>query len=323
MLKYFVIQLDNSSVSYCYYANNKSERKLIPLLKLNEAIIWALKNNLLVQVVYPTHLIPPDYQKLIDSIYHASIVPINYEDKNILHKSDVVVISSCKEIESIDFGMFIEKVFILKVSFNDLCLYQTPIYKMMPQLERLNIVIEDAENLTNENAIKYQHFLSGLSEIVYNECSNGHMVQCNLLTDRIILNGMNNCEAGTKSVTVAPDCNLYACPAFYLSDTPFSLSIGDLENGIINTDYSNLCKIENAPICRICDAWQCKRCIWMNSKSTLEINTPSREQCIISHIERAESKKLLNRLNEVSGVYLKDNIPSIDYFDPLEKLMRK
>ena len=41
-----------------------------------------------------------------------------------------------------------------------------------------------------------------------------HQVQFNLLTDRMMLKEMNNCNAGYESITLAPDGNLYICLSF-------------------------------------------------------------------------------------------------------------
>ena len=77
--------------------------------------------------------------------------------------------------------------------------------------------------------------------------------------------------------------------------------------------------MEYAPICRICDAYQCKRCIWLNRKMTLEVNTPSHEQCIMSHIERNTSKLLLDIINR-DNTLIDNNIKEINYIDPFDRI---
>ncbi|MDR2410200.1 MAG: CXXX repeat peptide maturase, partial [Bacteroidales bacterium] len=75
--------------------------------------------------------------------------------------------------------------------------------------------------------------------------------------------------------------------------------------------------LEYAPICRKCDAYQCKRCLWLNRKTTLEINTPSHEQCVIAHLERNKSLELLLELQE-HNIFLDKSINEIDYLDPFD-----
>ena len=81
-----------------------------------------------------------------------------------------------------------------------------------------------------------------------------------------------------------------------------------------------LYKLDHAPICRNCDAYQCKRCVWLNRKTTLEVNTPSHEQCVVAHLERNASSKLLNNIR-LHGSFLteQEEIKEIDYIDPYEK----
>ena len=76
-----------------------------------------------------------------------------------------------------------------------------------------------------------------------------------------------------------------------------------------------LYRLEYAPLCRVCDAFQCKRCIWLNRKTTGEVNTPSHEQCVAAHLERNASRKLLNDWQD----YFPDKkIEPVDYLDPFE-----
>ena len=103
--------------------------------------------------------------------------------------------------------------------------------------------------------------------------------------------------------------------AFYYEQ---DYSIGSLTGGL---DIKNpqLYKLNYAPICRHCDAYQCRRCIWLNKKTTLEVNTPSHEQCVVAHIERNASRELLRRGRELGEFLPEKDIKEIDYLDPFEK----
>ena len=89
-------------------------------------------------------------------------------------------------------------------------------------------------------------------------------------------------------------------------------SIGDLEHGL-DIKNKQLYQLDHAPICRHCDAWQCKRCIWLNRKMTLEVNTPSHEQCVLAHLERNASRELLQNIRKY-GTFLpeQEEIKEID-----------
>lgn len=131
-----------------------------------------------------------------------------------------------------------------------------------------------------------------------------------------MLEKMNNCGAGDTSVTLAPDGKFYVCPAFYLSADGYA--IGDMVNGL-EIKNSQLYRLDHAPLCRRCDAWQCKRCIWLNRKTTLEVNTPSHEQCVVAHLERNASRKLLIDIRK-HGKFMSgsEDIKEIDYLDPFD-----
>ena len=51
MLQYLVILLDDTSVSYCHYRNPKTERRFISLNDLKAGILFAMKQNLMIQFV--------------------------------------------------------------------------------------------------------------------------------------------------------------------------------------------------------------------------------------------------------------------------------
>ena len=125
---------------------------------------------------------------------------------------------------------------------------------------------------------------------------------------------MNNCGAGDFCITLAPNGCFYLCPAFYYGDP--DNTIGSIETSL-NIKNPQLFKLSHAPICRICDAYQCRRCIWENCQTTMECNTPSHEQCVVAHLERNASRILIEKL-EKAGVKLDDcqEIKEIDYLDP-------
>ena len=132
---------------------------------------------------------------------------------------------------------------------------------------------------------------------------------------RIILDKMNNCNAGYENVTLAPDGNFYVCPAFYNDD---DYNVGSVNSGI-DIKNQHLYRIAYAPLCRNCDAYQCRRCIWLNKKTTLEVNTPSHEQCAVSHVERDVSRKLLMNMQKGGVANFHDKeIKEISYIDPFD-----
>lgn len=126
----------------------------------------------------------------------------------------------------------------------------------------------------------------------------GQAIEVNVLTDRIMLTVMRNCDAGVTHVTIAPNGKCYICPAFYHDDERSFIGAFDGKNGIPVKHVAGV-DLPAAPLCTRCDAFHRKRCVYLNRKTTLELNVPSEEQCAVAHIEREASRQLLIDLRSI------------------------
>ena len=319
MIQYLVILLDDTSVSFCHYQNDKKERNLMSLEILKAGIVYAMKENLNIQFIYPNYPLSEEYLEVIDSIDHTDIKPVSLGDD-----ADVVVMDGINQIPGAKANDFKQGVsYVLRLSKHELFEKIANVSALLHKVERLNVVITDVETFKDADSECYSEVLRMLSEEVEKLYVAGKVVQLNLLTDRMMLDKMNNCGAGDTSITLAPDGKFYVCPAFYLTDEDDGMgalhtSIGDVKHGL---DIKNpqLYKLDHAPLCRRCDAYQCKRCIWLNRKMTYEVNTPSHEQCVMAHLERNASRDLLNAIRK-HGAFLpeQEEIKEITYLDPFE-----
>ena len=309
MLQYLIILLDNTATSFCHYNNDKKEKHLISLDNLKAGILFAMKQNLMIQFVYPSYDIPEAYKETVETIDHVKIMPVDSEN---ISTADVVIFNSCKEFSEENIAKNRDKIFVLRTSGRDAARRVST----FENENRLNIIITDIDTFKGEDFEQYKNWLSKFGLNINKIYNDGKTPQINLLTDRILLEKMNNCNAGVENITLAPNGKFYVCPAFYYEDEKDS--IGNLKGGL-NIKNQQLYKLEYAPLCRICDAYQCKRCVWLNRKTTLEVNTPSHEQCVVSHLERNASEKLLNELKP-AGYFSDKEIPTIDYLDPFETI---
>ena len=317
MLQYLIIHLDDTSVSYCHYDNFKKECNLISLDDLKAGILFAMKENLMIQMVYPDYQLPEEYEATIETIDHVKIKPISLSTD-----ANVVIIDSWNDLDSLKNDK--EIAYVLRADKTSFFENYVKILPVLDEVSRLNVVIKDIESFTNDDFAKYKTILGEFASKVKDCYKNNHAVQLNLLTDRMMLDKMNNCNAGWESITLAPDGRFYVCPAFYLADDnedfgigKAKFSVGDLESGL---DIKNpqLYRLDHAPLCRKCDAYQCRRCVWLNRKTTYEVNTPSHEQCVVAHIERNASRDLLASIRTI-GTFLPDKeIKEIDYLDPFD-----
>lgn len=310
MLQYLIILLDKTSTSFCHYKVPSNSPSLMPLETLRQGIRFGMIENLMIQYVYPDKVLPKEYQEVIESIDHSKIrsLPLT-PPKEGGTEADVWVTESIKDIKA-DVPVVLRTD---KQSFFD---SEADIIKALENVPRLNIVLTDIETFIEEDFEKYKSLLERLSKAIEQMYVEGKAPQLNLLTDRMMLSKMNNCGAGDTNITLAPNGKFYVCPAFYYEDE--TDSIGDLEHGL-DIKNKQLYKLEYAPICRHCDAYQCKRCVWLNRKTTLEVNTPSHEQCVVAHLERNASRELRQNIRK-HGTFLpeQEEIKEIDYLDPFD-----
>lgn len=327
MIQYLVVLLDDSSTSYCHYQSTRHENKLISIENLKEGIFFAMKENLMVQYVLPEYELPTEYKEVMNSIDSHLIIPSTCEDSDAKQAADVIVFDSWNAI--IDWDFEESQCYTLRTSKKDFFDRYLMLKIAFEKVSRINLVFTDADTFTDSDFEKYKQILRVLSDTIENEYVKGHSIQFNLLTDRMLLKEMNNCGAGDSNITLAPDGRFYLCPAFYYDGicdgSEVSLgdvcqkgySIGDLKNGL-NVKNPQLYKLSHAPLCRKCDAYQCKRCVWLNRKTTLEVNTPSHEQCVMSHLERNASRELLAAIRK-HGTFLQETeIREINYLDPFD-----
>lgn len=323
MLQYLIIQLDDTSTSYCHYENKKTERCLMALEDLKAGILFAMKENLMIQFVYPDYELPREYKDAINSIDHSDIVSSSCEDTNLRENADVVVFNGWAAVEQ--YGFKDNTVCVLRTTKADLLDKYSRLKPVLSIVSRLNVVITDVDTFTEQDFEDYKKVLVSLSEEVEKLYVEGKTPQLNLLTDRMLLDKMNNCNAGWENITLAPDGKFYVCPAFYLAGDEEDYGLGKTKYSIGNLQFGldiktpQLYKLDHAPLCRICDAYQCKRCVWLNRKTTYEVNTPGHEQCVVAHLERNASRDLLNNIRK-HGTFLpqREEIKEITYLDPFE-----
>ena len=325
MLQYLVILLDDTSVAYCHADNPLKERNLIPLETLKKAILFGMKQNLMIQYVFPNHELPKEYAEVIESIDNVKIYPFSckpvtgIEDGN---DADVEVANAIpNKVET--------KNLVLRLTFSEMLKQKDEIAKLFASGARINLCITDVEQFTDEQIETYKQVLNEWNAVLLNLYKQGLSPQFNLLTDRMMLDKMHNCEAGVSNITLAPNGKFYLCPAFYYDEqmkvfnqlnhhNPSSdNSVSDLERGL-DIPNPQLLQLDHAPLCRNCDAYHCRRCIWLNRKLTWDNNTPSHQQCVMAHLERNASRDLLNDIRKVGEFMPNIDIKEIDYLDPFE-----
>ena len=323
MLQYLVILLDDTSVAYCHADNPLKERNLMPIEALKKGILFGMKQNLMIQYVFPDYELPKEYAEVIESIDNVKIYPVACKPvTGIANDGDTDVEVATSVPEKVE-----AKNLVLRLTFSEMLKQKDAIAKLFASGARINLCITDVEQFTDEQIETYKQVLNEWNAALLDLYKQGQSPQFNLLTDRMQLEKMHNCDAGVSNITLAPNGKFYFCPAFYYDDQmqvdnqmnhnqPTSNnSVGDLERGL-DIPNPQLLQLDHAPLCRNCDAYQCRRCIWLNRKLTWDNNTPSHQQCVMVHIERNASRDLLNDIRKVGEFMPNIDIKEINYLDP-------
>jgi CXXX repeat peptide maturase len=320
LIKYLIVILDTRATSFCYYENNRGETssapgRFLPLEKLEEAVNFAIKNDISINFIYGNHTLPAGYDNLIETVKHIKIIPL---DRQKQEENAILVINPDHQqlIPQLETEADSQRNIILRLEKDQLDGLGEIIQSLWGKFRRLNLFLLDIENYTESDFNRYEEQLKIVENFAVREYKAGSQAEINFLTDRLLLVNMNNCEAGNNHLTVGPNGKLYLCPGFYY-DNPGN-SIGNLENGY-EIKNSQLLKLNNAPICKNCDAYHCKRCVYLNKKTTGELNTPSHQQCVLSHLERNTSGRLLEAVKPDNEMFREFTpIPAIPYLDPID-----
>lgn len=243
------------------------------------------------------HIVPIKYYDLAQKQGFRRILPV-YDMENAWNKK-----------------VFIDNV-ILNVKQGEIKGLNKAINELIKFSNRININILKLDRHFNE--VEYKQQMEMISDKIIKIWENeGRFKEINLLTDILFLDKHDNCQAGENTFALSPSGKIYTCCAAF-SNTK-DCFIGDIDEGITEEYGARLYKVENSNLCRTCDAYQCKDCVYINRENTKEYNVSPSFQCRKSHIERTLSIDLKNRLKNCSIVPSK-NISEIkvnDFLDPI------
>ncbi|MBN2532780.1 MAG: CXXX repeat peptide maturase [Spirochaetales bacterium] len=321
MLKYLIVILNRNAPSFCYYENRKDKtgnQELMPMDTFKTVLDFALSKNLSINFLGVNKSLPDTYREEINQYKnHVKFISLENDDGD---TDNILIINSSqkdmiKDIKTSSFRNIILRV--EKEHLKDLfSIVQSFLYKC----KRLNLCLLDASSYDMDDLKTYKSELDKTGNFLVSEYKAGNPVEFSFLTDRILLNKMNNCNAGIEHITVGTDGNFYICPGFFHNVE--NSAVGNLKDGIKILNQQ-LLQLDHAPICSICDAFHCKRCIYVNKLSTCEVNTPSYQQCALSHLERDTSRIMLTKLKEIEPFNVIPPIEELDYVDPLLVLTGK
>ncbi|GAA0125965.1 hypothetical protein UT300019_18670 [Clostridium sp. CTA-19] len=294
--KYMQIILNDKHIPICSYKNVSKQENIISTEIIDLALKFANENDL--EIVF--------IGDITDKISFSSKIKKN--SSYIWNKDNMIIydnnVNTIKKSEN-------SILLIDKFNIENITAY---IESLKYKTKRINLILQDIEIWTENELEKYKNELELLVNLITDMNVKNRNLEINVLTDRLYLEKICDCGAGIDTITLAPNGKLYPCPAFYFDDV--KSNIGDLIQGI-NKEKTKYFSLDNAPICKKCDAYHCKRCLYLNKKLTCEYNTPSKMQCLISNYERKYTIKLQRKLIDAGIIENNNLIKELDYMDPL------
>ena len=152
MLQYLIIQLDDTSTSYCHYPNTKSERRLISLEDLKAGVQFGMKENLMIQYVLPDYELPQEYVDVLESIDHSKIAT---SESVYAKNADVVVLNGLEK----ECAVANDGVYVLRIDKASLFGNYERIIDIFKVCTRLNVVITDLDTFTDTDFDIYKQIL--------------------------------------------------------------------------------------------------------------------------------------------------------------------
>jgi CXXX repeat peptide maturase len=310
-----VFLLDASAPSFCYYdpaGPTPQGPTVMPAEVLARGLEYAAQHGLAATVLHARGPADPDHTRLLAAVAHAAVVPDQYASETPVADTVVVVDAGGPPGAADELTTALGNV-VLRIARACLDDLAPRAIALLGRCERLNLCLLEIGDYTDEDIRRYSEALSEIGTYLIAEYGRGRAVEFSALTDRLLLTRMNNCNAGVSHATLAPDGMFYPCPAFYYAGE--GQAVGRLESGL-QIPNPQLLRADHAPICSRCDAYHCKRCVYLNWRTTDELNTPSRQQCVVSHAEREAARTLLEKLRPIAAFAAVAAMPRLGHDDP-------
>jgi CXXX repeat peptide maturase len=316
---YALVALEDGAVPFCHYENPRfggPSRWMEPAL-LRALVRDATENGIALTFLLGSRQPPAALKRVISRIPHNLVVPWPLREIY----PGAMLVATAEDLDGFaSLPSDWSRNLVLRAGRQDLPQLTSLFQSLAGKFGRLSLHLTGIEYFTETDLETYAGELAAISASLKKLYAEGKRLEVNVLTDRMFLKARRHCDAGEKHVTVAPDGRCFICPAF-LGENAAPIGRFDSEQGYVTTAPATLA-FERAPLCTRCDAWHCKRCVWLSRKLTGEYNVPSQQQCRLAHIEREASRQLLVGLGRIEPFGRLPRIVELNYDDPLELIGR-
>lgn len=321
MLRTLDILLDDGFPSHCYYhhAHGMRNTHALSIEDLRYALDFSRANDVSLRVMYGNANPEQQVRKLLDCVAHESVVRLNVEACEAPRKTVVFTVNASDE--PIVLPAHSIKRAILRCAAENFSKLPAATERFLSEGIRVDIRVLDLGSLKSWQVESYRAATREIGDVVLRLFREGKAPRVSSLTD-YFLEENHGCGAGSERVSLAPDGKLYICPGFYANPSLGIGSVGTLRSGICIPD-GHLLEQRYSPICRMCETGHCPRCPYLNRLYTEEMNIPSEQQCVVSHVERDISFRLYETLREENIVGTITGLSPVDVYDPIEYLLNQ
>jgi CXXX repeat peptide maturase len=289
----WIVLVDEAAVSYCYYENYRylpGPSRPMSQEMLKAVVSRARAAETPLQFVLGNEPLPAEHYALMDQVPHVKVLPLGSKH-DIQDGIFVVGREDYRRLEDIEEGS--RCTLNLRLERDCLPAMATLVETALVRSARVNVMLLNLELYQEENLIEYREQLQMLAVFLEERYRQRDFVECNLVAAGPSVQKGRDCGAGVTHLTIAPDGKFYVCPGFFYDG--LGRPCGDLQSGAC-VPNAPLYARDHAPLCSTCAVGHCPRCVYLNKKTTAEVNTPSQQQCVTAHLEHQASVRLSERL---------------------------
>ena len=223
--------------------------------------------------------VPEAYQKIADEIGAKTVLPARSKDN--VTKGKVAVVFESDEMNLIDKNSSVSEA-ILRIHREHLEQISEMAITLLKHSHVLSIRHPELLMYDREDITEYKNQLFKIGEYLLNRKEAWSECYIDCLTTPLTQNGrIGECGAGFRSITIAPNGQLYPCPAEMYSGRP---ACGHILDGL-EIANRQLFTREYSVACSKCFASHCLRCVHLNKQGTLEFCVPSQNACLLANCE--------------------------------------
>lgn len=303
--------LSDRFVTFCCYDNHDTPEngRVMTLDQLRDGLQYCRDNFFTPVFVHGDgSFLDVDFPSLFEDHVIQHILPAELEEAATYIKHPMLVFTHdtlSKHREHLDNCIY-------NIQQSELAKLSADVIQLFQKADRINVNILNLD--AQFDGACYLEQLRAIKNYLVAAYKNGEtQKELNVLTDLCYADTWNNCGAGERSFSFAPNGKFYTCPAFYRSAVDWP--VGTLSTGMDQLKNARLYRRDFHPICQACDAKQCRDCIYINFTGTKEVNVSPSYQCRKSHLERKVAVELEREVG--TAVPFRNQLEDISYLDPI------